>query len=115
MSMLMALMLDDNVMVDMITDQAEPMPEAEAEAEPEDCAFSDDAWSICNTDCRKQLGDDLPIIMHPINQNQSMPPFPTLEKSRNRTLIEGLNCGENDDGVLLETVACEDGNCTKGE
>ena len=40
-------------MVDMITDQAEPMPEAEAEAEPEDCAFSDDAWSICNTDCRK--------------------------------------------------------------
>ena len=53
MSMLMALMLDDNAMVDMITDQAEPMPEAEAEPEPEDCAFSDDAWSICNTDCRK--------------------------------------------------------------
>ena len=41
--------------------------------------------------------------------------FPTLEKSRNRTLVEGENCGENDDGVLLETVACEDGNCTKGE
>ena len=53
MSMLMALMLDDNAMVDMITDQAEPMPEAEAEPEPEDCAFSDEAWSICNTACRK--------------------------------------------------------------
>ena len=26
-----------------------------------------------------------------------------------------MNCGENDDGVLLETVACEDGNCIKGE
>ena len=51
MSMLMALMLNDNVMVDMITDQAEPMPEAEAE--PEGCDFSDDAWSICNTDCGK--------------------------------------------------------------
>ena len=51
MSMLMALMLNDNVMVDMITDQAEPMPEAEAE--PEGCDFSDDAWSICSTDCRK--------------------------------------------------------------
>merc|ERR1711962_1911306 len=66
------------------TCQAEPMPEAEAE--PEGCDFSDDAWSICNTDC---------------------------QKSRNRTLVEGENCGENDDGVLLETVACEDGNCTK--
>merc|ERR1712109_194547 len=66
------------------TCQAEPMPEAEAE--PEDCAFSDDAWSICNTDC---------------------------QKSRKRTLVDGTNCGENDDGVLLETVACEDGNCTK--
>ena len=44
-----------------------------------------------------------------------MHPFPTLEKSRNRTLVDGENCGENDDGVLLETVACEDGNCTKGE
>ena len=44
-----------------------------------------------------------------------MHPFPTLEKSRNRTLVEGENCGENDDGVLLQTVACEDGNCTKGE
>ena len=44
-----------------------------------------------------------------------MHPFPTLEKSRNRTLVEGENCGENDDGVLLETVACEDGNCTKGD
>merc|ERR1712109_415686 len=66
------------------TCQAEPMPEAEAE--PEDCAFSDDAWSIRNTDC---------------------------QKSRNRTLVDGTNCGENDDGVLLETVACEDGNCTK--
>ena len=43
------------------------------------------------------------------------PAFPTLEKSRNRTLVDGTNCGENDDGVLLETVACEDGNCTKGE
>ena len=51
MSMLMALMLDDNAMVDMITDQAEPMPEAEPE--PEGCDFSDDPWSICNTDCRK--------------------------------------------------------------
>merc|ERR1712156_432107 len=68
------------------TCQAEPMPEPEAEAEPEGCDFSDDAWSICNTDC---------------------------QKSRNRTLVEGENCGENDDGVLLETVACEDGNCTK--
>merc|ERR1712109_410747 len=54
--------------------------------ENEGCDFSDDAWSICNTDC---------------------------QKSRNRTLVEGENCGENDDGVLLETVACEDGNCTK--
>merc|ERR1711973_935605 len=34
-------------------------------------------------------------------------------RGRNRTLVEGENCGENDDGVLLETVACEDGNCTK--
>merc|ERR1712080_675153 len=52
----------------------------------EGCDWSDDAWSICNTAC---------------------------QKSRNRTLVEGENCGENDDGVLLETVACEDGNCTK--
>jgi len=66
------------------TCQAEPMPEAEPE--PEGCDWSDDAWSICNTAC---------------------------QKSRNRTLVEGENCGENDDGVLLETVACEDGNCTK--
>ena len=108
----MVLMLDDNVMVDIITDQAEPMPEAEAEP---GCDWSDDAWSICNTACRKQPGDDLPIIMHPIHYNQPMHHFPILEKSRNRTLVEGENCGENDDGVLLETVACEDGNCTKGD
>ena len=49
-SMLMALTLDANVKVDIITDQAEPMPEAEAEP---GCDWSDDAWSICNTDCRK--------------------------------------------------------------
>merc|ERR1712109_390518 len=54
--------------------------------ETEVCDFSDDPWSICNTDC---------------------------QKSRNRTLVDGQNCGENDDGILLETVACEDGNCTK--
>ena len=76
MSMLMALMLDDNAMVDMITDQAEPMPEAEAE--PEDCAFSDDAWSICNTDCRKTTYRSLCILS--IRTNASFSNFREEQK-----------------------------------
>merc|ERR1719350_706273 len=39
--------------------------------------------------------------MHPIHYNQPMHHFPILEKSRNRTLVEGENCGENDEFLLV--------------